>query len=145
MRQIGLPLRSWRAARSLLVPALARGGPAEEGVGKGRGSRGGRGSTAAVETVASAHLAPSKALGGITAYQSDIAGVTMTTPEQRALALARDAKGEIDEEKFERELKLKIAKRNRQLRSNARATSRAMEGWPMARSQEESLILACDG
>jgi len=63
----------------------------------------------------------------------------MTTPEQRALALARDAKGEKDEEKFERELKLEIAKRNRQLRSNARATSRAMEGWPMARSQEEWL------
>ena len=61
----------------------------------------------------------------------------MTTPAQRALDLARDAKGEIDEDRFERELKLQIAKREKQLRSNAQATSRAMEGWPMVKDQEE--------
>ena len=57
----------------------------------------------------------------------------MTTLEKRALALATDANGEIDEEKFERELKLQIAKRNKKLRSAAQATSRATEGWPLVK------------
>ena len=61
----------------------------------------------------------------------------MTTPEQRALAVARDANGEIDEEKFERELKLQIAKRNKRLRDDARATQRAFTGWSAVRTQED--------
>ena len=61
----------------------------------------------------------------------------MTTPEQKALALATDANGEVDEEKFEKEFKLQIAERNRRLRTAARASYRAIEGWWAVKTPEK--------